>query len=309
MTNQYLRINPEIQDALAHHRPVVALESTLITHGLPQPENLQCAKALEATIRQAGAIPATIGICGGQIVIGLDEAELERFAGAGDVAKVSRRDLAAVIAEGRDGATTVAATMICARLAGISVFATGGIGGVHRGGETSMDISADLMELGRTPVTVVCAGAKSILDPPRTLEVLETQGVPVTGFGTNRFPGFYLRDSGLALNARADSAAQIARLMEIRQRLGMAGGMVVAVPIPEGDAIAATELEQWTATAMAEAERAGVSGKNVTPFLLSRIANLSDGRTVKANLALVRNNAGVAAAIAKAFSRLTRACG
>ena len=302
MKESYLDIEPEIREALENQQPVVALETTLIAHGLPSPHNLECARALQQTVRDAGALPATIGICRGRIRIGLSEAELHHFATAKGIVKASRRDLATVIASGQYGATTVAATMICAAMAGIDVFATGGIGGVHRGGEGSMDISADLMELGRTGVTVVCSGAKSILDLPKTLEVLETQGVPVLGFETDQFPAFYVRDTGLKLDSRVDSAEQVALIIEARRQLGLEGGMVVTVPIPEKDAIEAAEVELWIATALAEARNARITGKDLTPFLLSHIARFSGGRTVGANVALVEHNAAVAAAIAKALS-------
>ena len=299
--NAYLDIQPELQQALNQKQPVVALETTIISHGLPWPTNLQCAKNLQTTIRKAGALPATIGIIQGKIKIGLSERELEHFARADNIIKVSRRDLATVIAQKQDGATTVAATMICAHLTGIKVFATGGIGGVHRGAESSFDVSADLLELARTPVTVVCAGAKNILDLPKTLEVLETQGVPVLGYGTDEFPAFYLRRSGLAVDARLDSATDIAEIIATRKQLGLGGGTVVAVPIPEEQALPAEEFEQWLQTALSEADAASISGKETTPFLLTRIAELSQGRTLPANLALVENNAKHAAIIARAL--------
>lgn len=304
LMNDYLTIRPDVQAALEAGQPVVALETTIIAHGLPWPRNLECAQNLEHVIQQAGACPATIGLQAGQIKIGLSESELEHFAKADNIHKVSRRDLATMIASKQDGATTVAATMICAHLAGIKVFATGGMGGVHRGAEASFDISADLTELGRTPVTVVCAGAKSILDLPKTLEVLETQGVPVLGYGTDKLPAFYVRDSGLTLDGRLESAAEAAHIMRVREDLNLAGGMVIAVPIPEVQALPAQEVEAWIKQALAEAEQAGISGKAITPFLLQRIAGLSQGRALQANLALVENNARVAAEIAKALTAL-----
>ena len=295
-------VRSDIAEALAAHKPVVALESTIIAHGLPWPDNLQCAQQLEAIVHAHGAQPATIGICRGHITIGLNAAELEHFAHSDQIHKVSRRDLATVIAQGRDGATTVAATMICAHLAGIQVFATGGIGGVHRDAEHSFDISADLTELARTPVTVVCAGAKSILDLPKTLEVLETQGVPVLGYQSDEFPAFYVRSSGLTVDSRIDSAQDAARIITLRRELKLAGGEIIAVPIPESQALPADEVEHWIEQALHEAERAGISGKDSTPFLLARLAALSKGRALQANLALVENNAAVAAQIAVAVS-------
>ncbi|MFO1351281.1 MAG: pseudouridine-5'-phosphate glycosidase [Gammaproteobacteria bacterium] len=299
-----LDIRADIQRALSMGTPVVALESTIIAHGLPWPANLDCARRLETVIGEAGALPATIGVCAGRIKIGLTDAELEKFASAGAIAKVSRRDLAAVLAQGCDGATTVAATMICAHLAGIAVFATGGIGGVHRGAEMSFDISADLIELGRTPVAVICAGAKSILDLPKTLEVLETQSVPVIGYGTDRFPAFYVRDSGLTVDVRSDTPEAAARLIARHRSLNL-GGMLIAVPIPETAALSHHEVETWVGAAQAEAEATGVKGKALTPFLLKRLNELSKGRALAANLALVENNARVAAAIAKALAAIS----
>jgi len=304
--DSHLDIHPDVQEALANRQPVVALETTIITHGLPWPVNLECARALEETVRRVGAVPATIGICGGRVKIGLTASELQRFATAKAIAKVSRRDLAAVIAQGHDGATTVAATMFCAASVGIQLFATGGIGGVHRGVATTMDISADLVELGRTPVAVVCAGAKSVLDIPKTLEVLETWGVPVLGFGTNQFPAFYLRSSGLPVASRVDSAAAVAHIIRVQRQLNLSGGIVIAVPIPETHALDPTEVENWTAMALSEAKAAGIIGKALTPFLLARIADLSQGRTLQANLALANNTAAIAADIAKALIELEK---
>jgi pseudouridine-5'-phosphate glycosidase len=305
MISEYLDIHPQVAAALQKGAPVVALESTIIAHGLPWPDNLQCAQRLEQTIRAGGAVPATIGISRGRIRIGLDERELEHFARADNIIKVSRRDLAVVLARGLDGATTVAGTMICAHLAGIRVFATGGIGGVHRGAQNSMDVSADLTELGRTPVAVVCAGAKSSLDLPKTLEVLETQGVPVLGFGSGEFPAFYLHSSGLPVDYRVDTAAEVAGIIATQQQQQLTSGLLIGVPIPQHQALAADEVERWIAQALAEAEQQGVSGKAITPFLLARIATLSDGRALQANLALVDNNARVAADIACSLARIT----
>jgi pseudouridine-5'-phosphate glycosidase len=297
-------VRPEIREALAYGRPVVALESTIIAHGLPHPENLALARELEAIVRAEGAVPATIALIGGRIRVGLDDAQLETLATSRDVTKVSRRDMAAVLASGGLGATTVAGTMIAARLAGIPVFATGGIGGVHRGAETSFDVSADLDELAQTQVLVVTAGAKAILDLPKTLEVLETRGVPVAGFGTDTFPAFWCRSSGLGLPLRLDSADAVARAFAIHRRLGLPSGFVVANPIPEADALDHDSVEAAIATALADADAAGIAGKDLTPFLLKRIVSVTAGASLRANLALVRNNARLAARIAVALTRL-----
>ncbi|MGF1631363.1 MAG: pseudouridine-5'-phosphate glycosidase [Kiloniellaceae bacterium] len=299
-----LVILPEMREALAVGIPVVALESTIITHGMPAPRNLETARAVEAEIRAAGALPATIAILDGRIRIGLEAAELERLAGEREVAKVSRADLPAVLAAGGVGSTTVAATMICAQLAGIRVFATGGIGGVHRGARESFDISADLQELARTPVAVVCAGAKAILDLAKTLEVLETFGVPVIGYGCDELPAFYSRSSGLPVPLRRDSAAEIATVMATKWRLGLGGGLVVANPIPREAEIPAAEIAGHIETALAEAARQGVQGKAVTPFLLARLEQLTGGASLEANVALVRNNARLAAEIATVYTTL-----
>lgn len=298
-----LLITPEVEAALAAGRPVVALESTIITHGMPYPQNLEMARTVEDTIREAGAVPATIAVMGGQIRIGLDAATLEALAQTpGDqVMKLSRADLAACIALGRTGATTVAATMICAALAGIRVFATGGIGGVHRGAETSFDISADLQELGQSPVTVVSAGAKAILDLPKTLEVLETLGVPVISFGQDQLPAFWSRESGLAAPLRMDDPAEIAAAAEMRARLGLKGGQLVVNAIPEADEIPRARMIPVVEQALAEAAEQGIAAKAVTPFLLSRIFELTEGQSLKANIALVLNNARLAARIAAAM--------
>jgi len=299
-----LVILPEMREALAVGMPVVALESTIITHGMPAPRNLETARAVEAEIRAAGAQPATIAILDGRIRIGLEAAELERLAGEKEVAKVSRADLPAVLAAGGVGSTTVAATMICAELAGIRVFATGGIGGVHRGAGESFDVSADLQELARTPVAVVCAGAKAILDLAKTLEVLETFGVPVIGYGCDELPAFYSRSSGLPVPLRRDTAAEIAAVMATKWRLGLGGGMVVANPIPREAEIPAAEIAGHIETALAEAARQGVQGKAVTPFLLARLEQLTGGASLEANVALVRNNARLAAEIATVYTTL-----
>jgi len=279
---------------------VVALESTLITHGLPRPKNLEVARALEATIRESEAVPATVAILGGQITVGLTEEQLVHLAEAEDVRKCSRRDLPIVVGRGEDGATTVAGTMMAAHMAGIRVFATGGIGGVHRG--HPFDVSADLLELGRTPVTVVCAGAKAILDLPLTLEVLETQGVPVVGYGTNEFPAFYSRSSGLPVDVRCDMPEEVAAILRARDALKLPGGILVAVPVPPEDELPASEAEDAIVRALAEAEAQGIIGKAVTPFLLARVSEITGETSLRANVALLLNNARVASAIAAALS-------
>lgn len=294
-----LTFAPEVRAALDAGRPVVALESTIITHGMPFPQNVETARRVEAEIRAHGATPATIAVMGGHIHIGLTAAELERLAQATGVMKVSRADLAVCLAANATGATTVAATMICAALAGISVFATGGIGGVHRGAETSFDISADLAELGLSPVVVVAAGAKAILDLPKTLEVLETNGVPVIAYGQDDFPAFWSRSSGLKAPLRADTAAEIAAAHLMRGRLGLAGGALVANPIPPEAEIARELIVPVIEAALAEAEAQHVAAKAVTPFLLQRIFELTEGRSLEANIALVLNNARLASAIAR----------
>jgi len=301
----HLQIAPEVAAALVAGGPVVALESTIISHGMPWPRNLETARRVEAIIRDAGAVPATIAVLDGRIRVGLGDAELERLATEAGLAKLSRRDLPIALATGGSGATTVAATMICAAAAGIAVFVTGGIGGVHRGGESSLDISADLEELARTRVAVVCAGAKAILDLPRTLEYLETRGVPVVGFRTSAFPAFYTRESGLAVDHRAESADEIARIMAAQWRLG-GGGLVVANPIPEADALDPALIDRAIAAALAEAERGGIRGKQVTPYLLGRLEALTGGTSLTANIALVINNAATGAAIAVAYGAQVR---
>jgi len=291
----------EVRAARAEGRALVALESTIITHGMPWPRNLDVALSVEDEVRRAGACPATIAVIEGRLHVGLDAAALRALAQATGVAKLSRADLAACLATGGTGATTVAATMIAARLAGISVFATGGIGGVHRGAETSFDISADLQELAQTPVTVVAAGAKAILDLPKTLEVLETLGVPVIAYGQDDFPAFWSRSSGLRAPLRMDDPAQIARAHLMRGALGLPGGQLVANPVPDADEIPAARLAPLIAQAQDEAEARGVTGKAVTPFLLKRLFDLTGGATLEANIALVRNNARLGAGIAHAI--------
>lgn len=296
-----LTFSPEVAKARAAGAPIVALESTIITHGMPFPQNVEAARAVEAEIRAHGAVPATIAIMDGQIHIGLSDAELDRLGQAAHVAKLSRADLAACLATGGIGATTVAATMICAHLAGIKVFATGGIGGVHRGAETSFDISADLMELAATPVTVVAAGAKAILDLPKTLEVLETQGVPVIAFGQDEFPAFWSRSSGLKAPLRMDDPREIAAAHQMRGLLGLPGGQLVANPIPAEAEIPREDITPAIEAALVEAEAQGISAKEVTPFLLDRIFQITEGRSLASNIALVLSNARLGAAIAKAM--------
>ena len=293
-----IEMTAEVAEALAQNRPVVALESTIITHGMPWPGNRDMALEVEAVIRAEGAIPATIAVIDGRLHAGLDEATITKLAQATDVMKLSRADFAFALAEGRTGATTVAATMMAAHLAGISVFATGGIGGVHQGAELSFDISADLEELSRTPVIVVSAGAKAILDIPKTLEALETRGVPVVAFGQDAMPAFWSRDSGLAAPLRLDDAKSIARFELTRRALGGHGGMLIANPVPVEDEIAAAEMNRHIAAALATAKSRGIEGKAVTPFLLGEILTLTSGESLKTNIALVLNNARLAARIA-----------
>ncbi len=292
-----LVLSPEVAAARAARRPIVALETTVVTHGLPAPENLDTARAVEAEIRAEGAVPATVAVLDGAIRIGLEEEELARFAALPDIRKLSRADLAVAVAMGWPGSTTVAATMICARLAGIEVFATGGIGGVHRGAETSFDISADLRELAQTPVTVVASGAKAILDLPKTLEVLETLGVPVIAFGQDAFPAFWARDSGLRAPLRLDESRAVARVHRLRREMGLPGGQLVANPIPAEEEIPLAILDPHIESALAEAAVEGITAKAVTPFLLSRIVAATGGASLRANIALLRSNARLAARI------------
>ncbi|MEL7344214.1 MAG: pseudouridine-5'-phosphate glycosidase [Pseudomonadota bacterium] len=288
----------EVRAARANGAPVVALESTIITHGMPYPQNVETARLVESDIRAQSAVPATIAVLGGRLHVGLDETQLTELAQARDVAKLSRADLAVAMARGDTGATTVAATMIGAHLGGIEVFATGGIGGVHKGAETTFDVSADLQELAKTPVTVVAAGAKAILDVPKTLEMLETLGVPVIAFGQDDFPAFWSRSSALKAPLRANSANEIAASHRMRAQLGLAGGQLVANPIPSEDEIPSTILAPIIAEAQQKADASGITGKDVTPFLLGEIFRTTQGRSLTANIALVRNNARLAAAIA-----------
>lgn len=288
-----------VAGALTNGTPVVALESTIVSHGMPYPENFETALAVERTVREAGATPATIAVIGGRVKIGLDDSALERMSRAADVLKLSRADLPFAIAAGRDGATTVAATMLLAHLGGIRVFATGGIGGVHRGAERTLDISADLYELARTPVTVVCSGAKALLDLPKTLEALETLGVPVIAYRSDEFPAFWSRESGLRAPLRCDSPKDIAQFVRTQRALQLSGGALIANPIASADEIPRAEMEGFIETAVREAEAAAISGKAVTPWLLERIGQLTAGRSLAANIALVKNNAGLGAEIAR----------
>ena len=294
--NKYLDLAPEVAEALENGRPVVALESTIISHGMPYPKNVETAMLVEKTIRDNGAVPATIAVIGGRLKAGLSREEIEYLGKAGRaVAKASRRDLAALVAAGRDGATTVTTTMIIAHMAGIDIFATGGIGGVHRGAETTMDISADLEELGSTPVMVVCAGAKSILDLGLTLEYLETKGVPVIGYGTDELPAFYTRQSGFGVDYRADSPAQLASMFSAQKELGMKGGMLVTNPIPEEYAMDKAVIDAAIEQALRESVEQGVHGKETTPCLLARVVELTGGSSLESNIQLVLNNATLAA--------------
>lgn len=298
-----LDFSAEVAAARAAGTAIVALESTIITHGMPYPQNVETARLVEAEVRAHAATPATIAVLNGRLKIGLSDAELEGLAQATGVAKLSRADIAACVARGGTGATTVAATMIAAHLAGVSVFATGGIGGVHKGAEDSFDISADLGELAITPVTVVAAGAKAILDIPKTLEVLETRGVPVIAFGQDDFPAFWSRSSGLMAPLRMDTAAEIASAHQMRRAMGLSGGQLVANPIPIEAEINAMSLAPLIAKATQEAEEKGVSGKSVTPFLLQRLFELTDGASLTANIALVLNNAHLASEIAVCLAK------
>ena len=297
--NKYLDVAPEVAQALAEGRPVVALESTIISHGMPYPKNVETALLVEQTIRENGAVPATIAVIGGRLKAGLSREEIEHLGKAGrNVAKASRRDLPALVARGVDGATTVATTMIIAHMAGIRIFATGGIGGVHRGAEVTMDISADLEELAQTPVLVVCAGAKSILDLGLTLEYLETTGVPVIGYGTEELPAFYTRRSGFGVDYRVDSPEELAAMFAVQRALEYKGGMLVTNPIPEEYSMDPAVINKAIDDAVAEAKEKGIHGKKITPFLLARIVEITGGDSLKSNIRLVYNNAALAAQIA-----------
>ena len=298
---KWVDFTEEIQDSIKDNGPVVALESTIISHGMPFPQNLETAMEVERIIRKEGAIPATIAVLEGRIKIGLSNLELEQFAQGTKTVKVSSRDLPLAISQKQNGGTTVAATMICARMAGISIFVTGGIGGVHRGSEKTMDISGDLMELARTNVAVVCAGIKSILDIPRTLEYLETQRVPVIGYRTDEFPAFYTTTSGYSVQSRINTAEEIARCMKVKWELGLEGGMVIANPVLREDAMDEEVIEEAITKSLKEASEKGIDGKAVTPFLLERISQLTDGESLKTNIALVCNNALLGAKLASAY--------
>ena len=294
--NKYLDVNPEVAAAIAAGKPVVALESTIISHGMPYPKNVETALLVEQTIRENGAVPATIAIIGGRLKAGLTKEEIEHLGKAGrGVAKASRRDLPAIVARGIDGATTVTTTMIIAHMAGIKIFATGGIGGVHRGAEKTMDISADLEELAQTPVMVVCAGAKSILDLGLTLEYLETKGVPVIGFGTEELPAFYTRKSGFGVDYRVDSPAELAAMFTAQRELGYKGGMLVTNPIPEEYAMDKETIDRAIEQALRELDENGIHGKECTPFLLAKVVELTGGDSLESNIQLVLNNARLAA--------------
>lgn len=300
MNQKLFSINSDIQSALAANQAVVALESTVIAHGLPRPENLETAKRLEQIVRNEGALPATIAVLDGKLCAGLDAKQLEHLASSDDIKKLSTRDLAIAVANGWDGATTVASTMWIAHRAGIKVFATGGIGGVHRG--SLPDVSADLPELASTPMIVVCSGAKIVLDLPATREWLETNAVTVVGYGCDELPAFYSRESGLAVDVRCDSAAEVARLFQTQRELGVSGALLVAVPVPEDTQIPTAALKTILDQSLAEAEQSHITGRELTPFLLARMAKLSDGATLRANISLLENNALVASRIGKELS-------
>ena len=303
--NRYLDIAPEVAQALKDNKPVVALESTIISHGMPYPQNVETALKVNQIIRDNGAVPATVAIIGGRLKAGLSDAEIEYLGKAGSkVSKVSRRDLPVVVAKGMDGATTVATTMIVAHMAGIQVFATGGIGGVHRGAETTMDISADLEELGQTPVMVVCAGAKSILDLGLTLEYLETKGVPVIGYGTKELPAFYTRKSGFGVDYELDTPAEVAAAFHAQRGMGLKTGMLVTNPIPEEFSMDPAVINRAIDEAVAEAKAKGIHGKDTTPFLLAKIKDITGGDSLDSNIQLVFNNARLAAQTAGELCRL-----
>ena len=302
--NNYLSISPEVKEALAAGKPVVALESTIISHGMPYPQNVQTALRVEQTIRDNGAVPATIAVIGGKLKAGCTPDEIEYLGKKGQaVTKASRRDLPVLVARGEDGATTVTTTMIIAAMAGIKVFATGGIGGVHRGAETTMDISADLEELAQTPVMVICAGAKSILDLGLTLEYLETKGVPVIGFGTDELPAFYTRHSGFGVDYRIDTPEELAAAFSAKLAMGLKGGMLVTNPIPEQYSMPADVINKAIDEAIAESQRLGIHGKATTPFLLAKVKDLTGGDSLAANIELVLNNARLAARTAAALKK------
>ncbi|MBN8192177.1 pseudouridine-5'-phosphate glycosidase [Bacillus sp. NTK074B] len=302
----YVEYSEEVKEAKKKGFPIVALESTIISHGMPYPQNVRTAREVEDIIRSRGAIPATIAILNGKIKIGLSPEELEYLGQASGVIKASRRDIPYILASKKDGATTVAATMICAEISGIPVFVTGGIGGVHRNAEVTMDISADLEELSITSVAVVCAGAKSILDIGLTMEYLETKGVPVIGYGTDTLPAFYTRTSPYSVNYRVDSANEMASMLKAKWALGLKGGVVIANPIPEEDALDESEMTSIIEHALREADEQGIRGKEATPFLLGKVKELTDGKSLTANIALVKHNAHVGADIAVRYSEMNR---
>ncbi|MEG0258488.1 MAG: pseudouridine-5'-phosphate glycosidase [Lysinibacillus sp.] len=299
---EFIVLSEEVKAGQAKGLPIIALESTIISHGMPYPQNVKTAREVEQIIRDGGAVPATIALIDGKIKIGLSDEELEMFGNSQGVAKASRRDLAYLLSTKKLGATTVAATMICAELAGIELFVTGGIGGVHRGAETTMDVSADLEELAQTSVAVVCAGAKSILDIGLTLEYLETKGVPIIGYETEELPAFYTRKSGFEVNFKLDTPAEVAAMLRTKWQLGLTGGAVIANPIPEVDALDHDFITSIIEKALQEAEDNGIQGKNVTPFLLGKVKELTEGKSLDANIALVKNNAVVGAKIAVALN-------
>ena len=297
-----IKVAPEVELAIRERRPVVALESTIISHGMPYPQNVETALQVEQIVRDHGGIPATIGIIDGVGIVGMSPDEIEAFGKKGqEIPKVSRRDLATIIAKGSWGATTVATTMILAAAGGVEFFVTGGIGGVHRGAEQTLDISADLEELARTNVTVICAGAKAILDLPKTLEVLETKGVPVLGFGTDELPAFYTRTSGLSVDARVDSAEEAAAIIRAKRELGLDGGVLITNPIPEEYSMDPAAINKVIDDALAEMDQKGIHGKDCTPFLLARVAEITGGKSLESNIRLVFNNAAVGTEIAKAY--------
>lgn len=303
--SKYLVVSDEVKAAVAEGKPVVALESTIISHGMPYPQNVECALQCEQIIRDNGAVPATVAIIGGKLRAGLSKDEIDYLGKKGhDVAKVSRRDLPIIVAKGEDGATTVTTTMMIAHMAGIKVFATGGIGGVHRGAETTMDISADLEELAQTPVMVICAGAKAILDLGLTLEYLETKGVPVLGYGTDELPAFYTRHSGFGVDAKVESPEELASIYKAKEDLGMKSGILVGNPIPEEYSMDKATIDKAIDQAIAEAEEQGVHGKAATPFLLARVSELTGGDSLEANIKLVFNNVALGAKAAAALSKL-----
>ena len=302
--NQYLELNQEVKNAIENNQPIVALESTIISHGMPYPQNVEMANKVETIIRDNGAVPATIAIMDGKIKVGLTKEDLEVLATSKDVDKVSRRDLASVIASKKLGATTVAATMICAHLANIKFFVTGGIGGVHQGFEQFMDVSADLEELAMTPVTVICAGAKSILDLPKTMEYLETKGVPVIGYQTNELPAFFTRHSGVSVPLTMESPEEIAQFIKVKEELQLSGANLIANPIPQEHELEKAYIDSLIHQAVAEGVEKNIQGKDITPFLLARVVELSEGKSLQANLQLVYNNAKIGAQIAAQYQKL-----